>query len=193
MHPYEILDVFTDAPLEGNQVAIFADADTVDPERCSGSRARLNLSETVFVLSDSAEVDARVRIFTPTTELPFAGHPVLGTAFSLVGVSVLTSSGCGPDPASCRCRCGVTVASSCSVRWSSRSRRWPRSNRPSNCCARSASRAQSFPSRCTTTARGTCMSRCPSFEAVSAVRPDLARCASSARSASAASRPAAPR
>lgn len=83
MHPYEILDVFTDAPLEGNQVAIFGEADTIDPARMQRVARELNLSETVFVLSDSAEVDARVRIFTPTTELPFAGHPVLGTAFSL--------------------------------------------------------------------------------------------------------------
>jgi trans-2,3-dihydro-3-hydroxyanthranilate isomerase len=83
MHAYEILDVFTDAPLEGNQVAVFVEADTIDPARMQRVARELNLSETVFVLTDSAEVDARVRIFTPTTELPFAGHPILGTAFSI--------------------------------------------------------------------------------------------------------------
>jgi trans-2,3-dihydro-3-hydroxyanthranilate isomerase len=80
LHPYVILDVFTDAPLGGNPLAVFPEGDRV-PERLMQPLAReLNLSETTFVLPAGPDADALVRIFTPTTELPFAGHPVLGTA-----------------------------------------------------------------------------------------------------------------
>jgi trans-2,3-dihydro-3-hydroxyanthranilate isomerase len=85
-HPYEILDVFTDVPLQGNPLAVFTDGAAVAPELMQRTARELNLSETVFVLPDLAHpngADARVRIFTPTAELPFAGHPVLGTAFSV--------------------------------------------------------------------------------------------------------------
>lgn len=73
-----MLDVFTDTPLQGNPVAIFTDADAIDPAAMQLLARELNLSETVFLHSDN-----RVRIYTPTVELPFAGHPVLGTAFYL--------------------------------------------------------------------------------------------------------------
>jgi trans-2,3-dihydro-3-hydroxyanthranilate isomerase len=81
MHPYEILDVFTDVPLEGNQLAVFGEGSRVDPALMQRTARELNLSETVFVLPPEDGADARVRIFTPVTELPFAGHPVLGTAY----------------------------------------------------------------------------------------------------------------
>jgi trans-2,3-dihydro-3-hydroxyanthranilate isomerase len=86
MHSYTILDVFTDTPLEGNAVAVFDDGPGLDGEVMQRVARELNLSETVFLVepSGAAEVDATVRIFTPGVELPFAGHPVLGTAF-LVG------------------------------------------------------------------------------------------------------------
>jgi trans-2,3-dihydro-3-hydroxyanthranilate isomerase len=82
---YTIVDAFTDTPLEGNPVAIFADGSGLDGELMQRAARELNLSETVFVLppSPGAEADAAVRIFTPGNELPFAGHPVLGTAFVL--------------------------------------------------------------------------------------------------------------
>jgi trans-2,3-dihydro-3-hydroxyanthranilate isomerase len=82
MRRYTIADVFTDVPLQGNQVAVFTDATGLSAETMQRAARELNLSETVFVFS-SAEPNAhlRVRIFTPTTELPFAGHPILGTAF----------------------------------------------------------------------------------------------------------------
>ncbi|HEX4279709.1 MAG TPA: PhzF family phenazine biosynthesis protein [Solirubrobacteraceae bacterium] len=82
MRRYTIADVFTDVPLQGNQVAVFTDATGLSAETMQRAARELNLSETVFVLR-SAEPNAhlRVRIFTPTTELPFAGHPILGTAF----------------------------------------------------------------------------------------------------------------
>ncbi len=82
MHPYVILDVFTDVPLEGNQLAVFTEGAAV-PQRLMQRTAReLNLSETVFVLPpEDAQSDAGIRIFTPAAELPFAGHPTLGAAF----------------------------------------------------------------------------------------------------------------
>jgi trans-2,3-dihydro-3-hydroxyanthranilate isomerase len=80
---YTIVDVFTDAPLEGNPAAIFTDGSGLSDEVMQRTARELNLSETVFVLPPGDEADAAVRIFTPTAELPFAGHPVLGTAFVL--------------------------------------------------------------------------------------------------------------
>jgi trans-2,3-dihydro-3-hydroxyanthranilate isomerase len=84
-HRYVLLDVFSDVPLQGNQLAVFTDADTLAPGAMQPLARELNLSETVFVLAPQRGGDARVRIFTPTAELPFAGHPVLGTAVA-VGV-----------------------------------------------------------------------------------------------------------
>jgi trans-2,3-dihydro-3-hydroxyanthranilate isomerase len=80
---YVVADVFTDRPLTGNQLAVFTDAREI-PEQVMQPLAReMNLSETVFVLPKEGDGDVRVRIFTPTLELPFAGHPILGTAFVL--------------------------------------------------------------------------------------------------------------
>lgn len=83
-HRYVIADVFTDTPLEGNPLGVFFDADDLDPALMQRAARELNLSETVFILpADDPEADVRIRIFTPGTELPFAGHPVLGTAIVL--------------------------------------------------------------------------------------------------------------
>jgi trans-2,3-dihydro-3-hydroxyanthranilate isomerase len=76
-----IADVFTSTPLEGNQLAVFTDGDGLPADRMQKIARELNLSETVFVLPAEQGGDARIRIFTPTNELPFAGHPVLGSAF----------------------------------------------------------------------------------------------------------------
>ena len=78
-------DVFTDTPLEGNQVAVFTDARELPEDKLQQIAREMNLSETVFVYKPEDEGHARIRIFTPTTELPFAGHPTLGTAFVLSG------------------------------------------------------------------------------------------------------------
>jgi trans-2,3-dihydro-3-hydroxyanthranilate isomerase len=83
MYDYVVVDVFTDTPLEGNPLAVFTDARDLPSERMQRIAREMNLSETVFVLPDDDGADARIRIFTPTTELPFAGHPVLGTALVL--------------------------------------------------------------------------------------------------------------
>jgi trans-2,3-dihydro-3-hydroxyanthranilate isomerase len=75
--------VFTDVPLAGNQLAVFTDGRGVDDETMQKLAREMNVSETVFVLPPEAGGHARIRIFTPATELPFAGHPVLGSAFVL--------------------------------------------------------------------------------------------------------------
>jgi trans-2,3-dihydro-3-hydroxyanthranilate isomerase len=77
--------VFTSTPLEGNALAVFPDAGPVPPERMQALAREMNLSETVFVLPAEGDGDVRLRIFTPVAELPFAGHPVLGTAIVLGG------------------------------------------------------------------------------------------------------------
>lgn len=80
-HRYYLLDVFTDEIFGGNQLAVFPDAQPI-PEHVMPRIAReLNLSETVFLLPPTrAGATARARIFTPARELPFAGHPTIGTA-----------------------------------------------------------------------------------------------------------------
>lgn len=81
---YELCDVFTDRALEGNALAVFTDAGDLDAATMQKVARELNLSESAFVLPPStAAADAHIRIFTPTMELPFAGHPTLGTAFVL--------------------------------------------------------------------------------------------------------------
>src|SRR5438477_3985775 len=83
---YVVCDVFTDVALAGNQLAVFTDARDLDAVTMQTLARELNLSETVFVLPPSSdEADVRIRIFTPGTELPFAGHPTLGSAFVLGG------------------------------------------------------------------------------------------------------------
>jgi trans-2,3-dihydro-3-hydroxyanthranilate isomerase len=83
---YVVADVFTDTPLAGNQLAVFTDARDLDPLTMQALAKEMNFSETVFVLPPQSEdADVRIRIFTPATELSFAGHPTLGTAFVLGG------------------------------------------------------------------------------------------------------------
>ena len=83
---YVVCDVFTDTPLAGNQLAVFTDARDLDPLTMQALAKEMNFSETVFVLPPQADdADVRIRIFTPAAELPFAGHPTLGSAFVLGG------------------------------------------------------------------------------------------------------------
>ena len=79
-HPYLVCDVFTAAPLEGNQLAVFLDGQGVPEELMPVLAREMNLAETVFLFPPAAGGDVAMRIFTPSEELPFAGHPVLGTA-----------------------------------------------------------------------------------------------------------------
>ena len=80
---YVIVDVFTDRALAGNQLAVFTDARALDTETMQALAREMHFSETTFVLPPEEGGTARVRIFTPTAELPFAGHPILGTAWVL--------------------------------------------------------------------------------------------------------------
>jgi trans-2,3-dihydro-3-hydroxyanthranilate isomerase len=112
-HPYEILDVFTDTPLQGNPLAVFTEGEGV-PSRLMQAVAReMNLSETVFLLPGDGRCDAQLRIFTPAAELPFAGHPTLGAAFvvaeqqGLESVRLLTAA--GPVPVELRREHGEIV------------------------------------------------------------------------------------
>ena len=82
---YVLCDVFTDTPLTGNQLAVFTDARELPEESLQPLAREMNLSETVYVYRPEAGGHARIRIFTPSRELPFAGHPTLGSAFVLGG------------------------------------------------------------------------------------------------------------
>lgn len=91
-YQYQIVDVFTEIPLEGNPLAVFVDGSGLDSGRMQSIARELNLSETVFVLPPTeARFLARVRIFTPRQELAFAGHPTVGTSFVLLQNGIASS------------------------------------------------------------------------------------------------------
>ena len=87
---FVVVDVFTDEPLAGNQLAVFTDASGIPEELLQPLAKEIGFAETVFVYRPEGEGHARMRIFTPAAELPFAGHPTLGTAFVLAGPLQLT-------------------------------------------------------------------------------------------------------
>jgi trans-2,3-dihydro-3-hydroxyanthranilate isomerase len=99
---YVVADVFTETPLAGNPVAVFTDARALVGETMQRLARETNLSETVFVQPPEADGHVRIRIFTPAAELPFAGHPVLGTAFVLAAPmqlsTIVLETGAGPIP-----------------------------------------------------------------------------------------------
>lgn len=82
---FMIVDVFTDTSLAGNQLAVFSNATDMPEQRMQDLAREMGFSETTFVLPPEQGGDFRMRIFTPVCELPFAGHPTLGTAFALAG------------------------------------------------------------------------------------------------------------
>jgi len=85
LHPYRVVDVFTEQPLEGNALAVFLDASGIGEGTMQRIARELNLSETTFILPPTrTDCVARVRIFTPAREMRFAGHPTIGTAFVLL-------------------------------------------------------------------------------------------------------------
>jgi trans-2,3-dihydro-3-hydroxyanthranilate isomerase len=88
------VDVFTDRMFGGNFLAVFPDASGISGEQMQALANEMNLSETTFLLPPDDPADlARVRIFTPGRELPFAGHPTIGTAFVLATLGRAPSSG----------------------------------------------------------------------------------------------------
>ncbi len=82
---YVIVDVFTDRPLAGNQLAVFSNASGLSTDEMQALAREMNFSESTFVLPPEQGGDLRMRIFTPVREMPFAGHPTLGTAFAMAG------------------------------------------------------------------------------------------------------------
>ena len=82
-HEYTLVDVFTDRKFGGNQLAVFRDGRGIEGPLMQAIAKELNLPETVFVLPAEQGGDHRIRIFTPARELPFAGHPTVGSAFVL--------------------------------------------------------------------------------------------------------------
>jgi trans-2,3-dihydro-3-hydroxyanthranilate isomerase len=101
-HRYLVLDVFTSKPLEGNQLGVFLDGQPFSDGDMQRLAREMNFSETVFLLPPASEGTVAVRIFTPEEELPFAGHPVLGTAFAVATAlgldDVVLETGLGPVP-----------------------------------------------------------------------------------------------
>lgn len=97
---FAIVDVFTERPLAGNQLAVFTDGRDLDDETMQALAREIGFSETTFVLPPEGEGTVRVRIFNPEHEMPFAGHPLLGTAFVLAGPlprsAVTLETGAGP-------------------------------------------------------------------------------------------------
>src|SRR5205807_9890212 len=87
---YTLVDVFTNQPFGGNQLAVFPDARDLTPPTMQALAKELNLSESAFVLpAQNAAHDYWVRFFTPAVELPMAGHPTVGTAFVLAHEGML--------------------------------------------------------------------------------------------------------
>ena len=99
---YVVCDVFTDEPLQGNQLAVFTDAREIPEEQLQRLARETNFSETTFVYPPEAGGHVRMRVFTPAAEVPFAGHPTLGTAFVLAGplqlIEILIETGRGIVP-----------------------------------------------------------------------------------------------
>jgi trans-2,3-dihydro-3-hydroxyanthranilate isomerase len=104
---YFQLDVFTDRLFGGNQLAVFLDGRGLDAATMQLIAREMNFSETTFVLpAERADTDVRMRVFTPSTELPIAGHPTIGSTFALARAGVIAADrdqfvfglGVGPVP-----------------------------------------------------------------------------------------------
>jgi trans-2,3-dihydro-3-hydroxyanthranilate isomerase len=88
--PFWVVDVFTDAAFAGNPLAVVGGGEELSTQQCQAIARQFNLSETTFpVRSEQAGADYRLRIFTPASELPFAGHPSVGTAWLLAQLGVV--------------------------------------------------------------------------------------------------------
>lgn len=103
MTAYLVYDVFTDRPFGGNQLAVFPDAEALPQDRLQAIAAEFNFSEVTFVYPPGdLRHGAKVRIFTPTQEIPFAGHPIIGTAVALTDLGfpaeMTLELGVGPIP-----------------------------------------------------------------------------------------------
>ncbi|MGH8260682.1 MAG: PhzF family phenazine biosynthesis protein [Steroidobacteraceae bacterium] len=111
-HRYRLVNVFTreGGPLTGNPLCVFEDGASIDEHTMQALARQLNLSETTFLLP-SSRASARVRIFTPSYEMPFAGHPTLGTAH------VCRSLGLGGEALTLEMAAGIIPVSAQGDRW----------------------------------------------------------------------------
>ena len=123
---YLTVDVFTDVPFSGNQLAVFPDARGIPEHRLLDVTREFNYSETTFVYpADDPAHTRRVRIFTPGAEVPFAGHPTVGTAHVLAAIGeiplsgdltrIVFEEGVGPVPIAIRSSQGVPASAQLSV------------------------------------------------------------------------------
>ena len=123
--PFQTVDVFTDRKFGGNPLAVIPDASGLSTGQMQAIAAEFNLAETTFVLPpDDPAHTAHVRIFTPRSEMPFAGHPNVGTAFVLarMGRARRPASCSRRRPAWCRSTSRARTASSSPPGWPHRSR-----------------------------------------------------------------------
>src|SRR5687768_16608223 len=86
---YLHVDVFTERSLEGNQLAVFPEPTGLDTARMQAITREMNFSECTFVFPPERGGDIKMRIFTPGSELPMAGHPTIGTTFALAAEGVI--------------------------------------------------------------------------------------------------------
>jgi trans-2,3-dihydro-3-hydroxyanthranilate isomerase len=111
---FSIVDVFTERPLAGNQLAVFTDASGIPEFLLQAIAKEINFSETVYLYPAAAGMHARMRIFTPNSELRFAGHPIIGAAVVLGAVhgemEITLETGAGTVPVSLSPREGRYVA-----------------------------------------------------------------------------------
>lgn len=112
LHPYRIVNVFTqgDSAFSGNPLCVFENGAALDTGTMQALALQFNLSETTFIMP-SERADARVRIFTPRYEMPFAGHPTLGTAH------VCRALGIGGDSLTLEMTAGVIEVRAAGNRW----------------------------------------------------------------------------
>jgi len=137
------VDVFTDRPFAGNPLAVFPVPDGLTAAQMQAIASEMNLSETTFVMEPEGDGDARVRIFTPALELPFAGHPSVGTACELVRLGIVAAVepvtrvvlelDVGPTLVEVEVSDGVPVAATC-IRGRRRSARRSRESAPPPSC-----------------------------------------------------------
>jgi trans-2,3-dihydro-3-hydroxyanthranilate isomerase len=111
---YLHLDVFTDRPFEGNQLAVFPEPQGLTPHQMQRIAQEMAFSETTFIFPREGAGDVRMRIFTPEEELPMAGHPTIGSTFALAHEGIIAAGrtdfvfelGVGPTPVGCEWKDG---------------------------------------------------------------------------------------
>ena len=181
-HRYYVVDVFTDTPLEGNQLGVFADGRAFTDEQMQRLARELNVAETIFVLPPEQGGDARIRIFTPASELPVRGAPgarrVLRRRDARSGWTR-----CGSRPASGSSRCGWSARRGRVVfGWMEQaSRPWQPYERADELLAALGVERSLLPVEVYENGPRHVFVRLESEEAVAALSPDLAALAAHAR------------